>query len=99
MKEFNIDLLNQNIPLEFVAFQNQKYKLIFCSSKFEESVLISIYNKATPDIKEEKAINATSSSWTFEPKDPGTYSIIYEIPPSNTDVAHKACILMLIGFK
>ncbi len=100
MKEFSFDLINKNIPLEFVAFEKQKYQLYFCASKFEEQVLVSIYNKAAPTIKvAEKLLDQHVSTWVYEPTKAGTYTIVYEIPPSNTDVEHKACIIMLIAFK
>lgn len=100
MNEFSFDLTNKNISIEFVAFKNQKYKLIFCSSPFEEPVKISIYDKEIPNVKvAEKIIDANNTIWIFEPAKPATYSIVYEIPPSNTDIEHKACMVMLIGFK
>jgi hypothetical protein len=100
MNEFTFSLINKTIPLEFVAFKKQEYKLIFCSSGFEESMTISIYDKNVPAVKiAEKIINGTSKEWTFEPQQSGTYSIVYEIPPSDTDVEHKGCMVMLIGFK
>ncbi|CAN5501605.1 hypothetical protein BH10BAC1_BH10BAC1_07970 [soil metagenome] len=99
MNEFSFELINKEIPIEFIAFKNQKYKLIFCSSNFEEPVMISIYDKANPKVKvAEQIIDAATGSWTFEPTKPGTYSIVYEIPSSNTDIEHKACLVMLIGF-
>lgn len=100
MNEFSFELINKNIPNEFVAFKGQKYKLIFCSSTFEEQVLISIYDKANPTIKvAEKTIDPANTTWILDIVNPATYSIVYEIPPSNTDVEHKACMVMLIGFK
>lgn len=100
MNEFSFDQINKNIPIEFVAFKKQKYKLIFCSSTFEESVKICIYDKANPNVKvAEKIIDSTNTTWTYEPVTDATYTIIYEIPPSNTEVDHKACMVMLIGFK
>ncbi|MFL5762916.1 MAG: hypothetical protein ACJ77K_03170 [Bacteroidia bacterium] len=100
MKEFNIGLINLSIPLEFVAFKGQKYKLIFCSSTFEEEVLVSIYDKSAPNVKlAEKTINKDNREWLYEPPKEGAYSIVYEVPPSNTDVEHKACMVMLIGFR
>lgn len=100
MNEFSFDQINKNIPIEFVAFKNQKYKLIFCSSTFEESVLIRIYDKANPQtIIVEQKIDSLTPTWTYEPMKDGTYTIVYEIPPSNTEVEHKACMVMLIGFK
>lgn len=99
MKEFNIELINKNIPLEFVAFKGQKYKLLFCASTFEEPITISIYDKANPNVKvAEQTIDPKTTTWTFDIIKPATYSIVYEIPPSNTDVEHKACMVMLIGF-
>lgn len=100
MNEFSFEQINKNIPIEFVAFKNQKYKLIFCTSDYEEQVIISIYDKANPKVKlAEKVMDANNKTWTYEPLVSGTYSIVYEIPPSNTEADHKACIVMLIGFK
>ena len=99
MKEFNIGLVNLSLPLEFTAFKGQKYKLIFCSSSFEEEVLVTIYDRSAPKIKlAEKTISQNERTWLYEPPKEGTYSIVYEVPPSNTDVEHKACMVMLIGF-
>ncbi|MCX6296616.1 MAG: hypothetical protein NTX97_11225 [Bacteroidetes bacterium] len=99
MTEFSFDLLNKEKSVEFLAFKGQKYKLFFCSSSFEESVKISVYDKTVPKVKiAEKIIDSTDPNWTYEPVKAGTYSIVYEIPPSNTDIEHKACLLMLIGF-
>ena len=100
MNEFSFDQINKNIPIEFVAFKKQKYKLIFCASKFEETVKISIYDKENPKVKvAEKIMDFTNTTWTFEPPKASTYTIVYEIPPSNTEVDHKACMVMMIGFK
>lgn len=99
MKEFAFELINKDINIEFVAFKNQKYQLLFCASTFEEEVKITIYNKNNPTEKiGEKIIGGTTKNWTLELEKSGTYSVVYEIPPSNTDVEHKACIVMLIGF-
>lgn len=100
MNEFTIDLINKDIKLDFVAFKGQKYKLIFCSSTFEEPVIISVYDKANLNVKvAEQTIDSKSPTYTLDLEKPGTYSIVYEIPPSNTEVEHKACMVMLIGFK
>lgn len=100
MNEFSFEQINKNIPIEFVAFKGQKYKLIFCTSEYEEQVIISIYDKANPNVKlAEKTMDASNKTWTYEPLVSVTYSIVYEIPPSNTEADHKACMVMLIGFK
>ena len=100
MNEFSFDLINKNIPIEFIAFKDQKYKLIFCASSFEEQVVIRIYEKSAPAVQvAEKTLDMNNISWMYEPLKAGTYFIVYEIPPSNTEVEHKACMVMLIGFK
>lgn len=100
MNEFSFDQINKNIPIEFVAFKKQKYKLIFCTSTYEEYVLIRIYDKANPQvIVAEQKMDSKTPTWTYEPVTDATYRIVYEVPPSNTDVDHKACMVMLIGFK
>jgi len=100
MNEFSFDQINKNIPIEFVAFKKQKYKLIFCTSTYEEYVLIRIYDKANPKVVvAEQKMDSETPTWTYEPITDATYTIVYEVPPSNTDVDHKACIVMLIGFK
>jgi hypothetical protein len=99
MNEFNFDLINKDIHAEFVAFKKQKYNLVFCTSGFEESVKISIYDKAAPSVVVvEKTMDADNKNWTFAIDKAATYSIVYEVPPSNTDVEHKACVVMLISF-
>jgi hypothetical protein len=99
MNEFKFDLINKNLHNEFIAFKDQKYKLLFCSSDFDETVTIRVYNKKSPTVLvAEKTIDGTTKNWTFEPPIAGTYSIIYEISPSNTEVVHAGCVVMLIGF-
>ena len=51
MNEFKFDQINKDLHNEFVAFKNQKYKLLFCSSGFEETVTITIYDKKNPSVK------------------------------------------------
>ena len=99
MNEFTFDLVNKNIHTEFVAFKNQKYQLFFYSSVFEEIVTISIYDKKDPAVKiAEKIIDSNTTSWIYELTKSATYSIFYEVSPSNTDVEHPGCIVMLIAF-
>jgi hypothetical protein len=99
MNEFTFELISKDVKLEFIAFKNQKYKLLFCASSFEEQVIIHIYDKSAPAVQiAEKTISANDITWTFDPPKASTYSIVYEIPPSNTEVDHKACMVMLIGF-
>ena len=99
MNEFTFDLINKDIHNEFVAFKKQKYNLVFCTSGFGEEVKINIYDKNNPSVKvAEKVMTGDDKSWTWATDKPATYSIVYEVPPSDSDVEHKACIVMLISF-
>ncbi len=99
MNEFTFDMINKDVHNEFVAFKKQKYNLVFCTSGFEEEVKISIYDKNEPSVKVvEKTMNADNKSWTWATDKAATYSVVYEVPPSNSDIEHKACIVMLISF-
>jgi hypothetical protein len=99
MNEFQFDLLHKNIRNEFIAFKNQKYQLLFCASAFDETVTIRIYNKKdSTAVVAEKKMNATTTNWMFEPPTADTYTIVYEIAPSDTEITHGGCIVMLIGF-
>ncbi len=88
------------IHSEFIAFEKQVYKVIFCSSGFEEEVKISIYNKKNPKIVvAEQIINSGTQRWIFEPLQSGVYDIVYTPASSDYPIEHKGCIIMLIGFK
>jgi|SRR3954465_13747108 hypothetical protein len=90
----------KEIHSEFIAFSKQTYKVVFCAAGFTEDVVISIYNKKRPDVKvAEQTVNASSTNWVFEPLKPGIYDIVFKPASSSSDIEHKGCIIMLIGFK
>jgi hypothetical protein len=100
MNEFTFDIMNKDVKNEFTAFKKQKYKLLFCSSGFDEPVIISIYDKSAPTVKvAENTINADTKTWSLDIEKAGTYSIVYEVFSSDTGVEHKECIVMLISFQ
>lgn len=83
---------------EFIAFKGQKYQLLFCTSGFEENVRIQIFDTKNNTLIAGTSVGDNVNNWTFAPSETGIFSIVYEIPPSYTKVAHEACIAMLIGF-
>lgn len=90
----------KEIHSEFIAFEKQTYKVIFCAAGFDEDVSISIYNKKKPDqLVAEQILNGNLTQWTFEPLKSGIYDIVYKPSASTLDIEHKGCIIMLIGFK
>lgn len=90
----------KEIHSEFIAFDKQTYKVIFCGAAFEEDVVIRIYNKKKPGkLIAEQTLNGKLTQWIFEPLKSGIYDIVYLPASSNINIEHKGCIIMLIGFK
>ena len=90
----------KEIHSEFIAFEKQTYKVVFCAAGFDEDVHITIYNKKRPKvIVAEQTVNTSLTRWIFEPLKPGVYNIVYTPASSNFNVDHNGCIIMLIGFK
>lgn len=90
----------KEIHSEFIAFEKQTYKVVFCASGFDEDVRIRIYNKKKPNVLvAEQTLNSKSARWIFEPLKSGVYDIVYAPTSSGFNVEHKGCIIMLIGFK
>ena len=84
---------------EFIAFKGQKYSLLFCTEGFDENVRIQIIDAADSTVIAGSYLGEKITTWKFAPERTGTFGIVYEIPPSNTEATHDACIVMLIGFK
>lgn len=103
----NIEFKNksQKIEVQFTAFLDQKYKLVFCSSGFEEKVKMKIYydngNKNKNRIQVYDSDKVTNNTlWSFEPHGAGDYYIEYDVPPSlDSAKKKKGCIVILIGMK
>lgn len=103
LNEINFDPKKpQTIEVEFTAFAGQQYKLVFCTSGFEEAVVLSIYDKSQRSKKRNKLYDGGTGKdkkWSFEPKKAGTYFIDYEIPAAiNAQAKKTGCIVMLIGY-
>jgi hypothetical protein len=93
----------QTVEVEFTAFAGQKYKLIFCTSGFEEQVSLNIYDRSMKNKKRNKVYDTDKGIdnlfWSFEPPKSGTYYINYELPPAKNGKEGKGCIVMMIGYQ
>jgi hypothetical protein len=104
VNEINFTDKPQTVEVEFSAFAGQKYKLIFCTSGFEEAVALNIYDRSMKNAKFRKKIYDSSSGidnnfWSFEPPKSGTYYINYEVPAAKNGKSNKGCIIMMIGYQ
>lgn len=99
----SFDDKEKTIRSEFVALKGQKYKLYICSSGFVEIVKIKIYYKHPKKDETARLFETTIGGpvdyYTFEPTQPGTYYIDYELPMGMGGNAHKECTLLLISYK
>lgn len=102
MSEFTFEQKSKKIEGHFVAFQGEKYHIVFCSSGFEEVIKICIYDKSSRIEKGRKKLYDSAESqekdyWTFEPPESGDYFIEYSIPPSKNGQIKKSCVVLIIG--
>ncbi len=105
---FNISNLNfdenvKTVHSEFTALKGQKYKLFICSSGFSEVVKIKISYKHPKKDETAKLFETTVGGpvdyYSFEPTQPGTYYIDYELPITSVGNSHKECVMLLISYK
>src|SRR3989344_2511891 len=85
--EFAFDDKTKKQEVVFTAFRGMKYRLIFCSSGFEEQVTMNIYDKSNRVKKGRNKVYDNSQGvdnnfWSFQPPKPGTYFIEYDVPKS-----------------
>lgn len=102
MSKFTFDDKTKKIEGHFVAFEGEKYQILFCSSGFEEVTTVCIYHKSSRADQARVKVydsskNTNNSSWTFEPPKSGDYYIEYTIPPSKDGKVKEASVLILIG--
>jgi hypothetical protein len=94
----------QTVEVEFTAYAEQTYKLIFCSSGFKEEVKVNIYDKTKSNPKRKQVFDSSSGIdnlfWSFEPPKTGTYYIEYEIPAALDHPNDKTgCMVLMVGYK
>lgn len=103
ISEFEFNDKTQQIEVQFTAFQGQKYRIVFCSSGFEEEVKLNIFDKSkrvkTGRTKlYDNAQGIDNNFWVFEPPKSGNYYIEYDVPKSTNGQVKKGCVVMLIGY-
>jgi hypothetical protein len=103
ISELKFDKKPKIVEVTFTAFEGQKYKLVFCSSGFEEEVKLDIYNKNKSIKNGRKKLYDNSQGidnnfWTFEPAKSGNYYIDYTIPPSKDGTVKTGCVVLLISY-
>ncbi len=102
MSKFVFDDKTKKIEGHFVAFEGEKYQIVFCSSDFKEVVTVCIYykNNRIDNIRNkvyDSSKKANNNSWSFEPTRSGEYYIEYTVPPSKNGEEKDAYVLILIG--
>ena len=103
ISEFVFDAKPKVVEVQFTAFQGQKYKVIFCSSGFDEGLSMNIYDKSNRVKKGRKKIFDNSNEidnnfWSFVPPKSGNYFIDYDVAPTKDGSTKKGCVIMLIGY-
>lgn len=101
--EFTFDDKAKKQEVLFTAFRGMKYRLIFCSSGFEEEVKMNIYDKSNKVKKGrnkvyDNAQGVDNNFWSFQPPKPGNYYIEYEVPKSVDGKVKTGCVVLLIGY-
>jgi hypothetical protein len=103
INEFTFDDKEKQVEVQFTAFQGQKYKIVFCSSGFDEPLSMNVYDKSMKIHNNRHKLydnskGIDSNFWTFEPTKSGNYYILYEVPKSIDGAVKKGCVVMLIGY-
>ncbi len=101
--EFTFNDKEKKQEVMFTAFNGMKYRLIFCSSGFEEMVKMNIYDKSNRVKNGRNKVydndqGVDNNFWSFQPQKPGNYYIEYEIPKSTDGKEKKGCVVLLIGY-
>ena len=101
--EIVFDSKDKKIELEFTAFAGEKYKLVFCTSGFTDSLKLNIYDKSSKVKKRNKVYDNQNGIenlfWSFIPPKTGTFYIEYDVPATLDGATRKGCMVMLIGYE
>ncbi len=103
ISEFTFGAKPKQVEVQFTAFHGQKYKVIFCSSGFDEGLSMNIYDKSNKVKKGRKKLYDNSMGidnnfWSFVPPKSGNYFIDYDVAPTKDGSIKKGCVIMLIGY-
>jgi hypothetical protein len=104
ISDFTFTDKEKNVEVQFTAFQGVKYKIVFCTSGFEEPLKLDIWDKSNKVKKNRNKVydndqGIDNNFWSFEPTKSGNYFIEYTVPVSNNPgVVKEGCVIMLISF-
>ena len=104
IKEIIIDEKTKIMEVEFTAYSDQEYKLVFCpSDNLTEDIRINIFDKRK-NIKMRNIVYTTSSKnatpVTFEPQKSGNYFIEYNVPAiAQAGSKKEGCMVLMIGYQ
>jgi hypothetical protein len=104
ISDFTFGDKEKKVEVQFTAFQGVKYKIVFCTSGFEEPLQLNIWDKSNKIKKNRNKIYDNSQGidnnfWSFEPAKSGNYFIEYTVPVSATPgMVKQGCVIMLISF-
>ena len=103
VNEFTFDDKEKQVEVQFTAFSGQQYKIVFCSSGFEEKVAMNVWDKSNKIHNNRHKIfdnesGIDSDFWSFVPPHTGNYFIEYDVPPSKSGKVKKGCVVMLVSY-
>jgi len=104
INDFVFGAKEKKVEVQFSAFQGMKYKIVFCTSGFEEPLKVDIYDKSNRVKNNRHKVYANEQGidnnfWSFEPAKSGNYFIEYSVPVSiKAGVEHQGCVIMLISY-
>ena len=104
IKEIIIDEKTKILEVEFTAYADQEYKLIFSpSDNLTEDIRINIFDKRK-NMRMRSIVWATTSKnatpVTFEPRKSGNYFIEYIVPATaQSGIKKEGCMVLMIGYQ
>jgi hypothetical protein len=104
ISDFTFGDKEKKVEVQFTAFQGVKYKIVFCTSGFEEPLQLNIWDKSNKVKNNRHKVydneqGIDNNFWSFEPVKSGNYFIEYTVPVSSTPgMAKQGCVIMLISF-
>jgi hypothetical protein len=104
ISDFTFADKEKKVEVQFTAFAGVKYKIVFCTSGFEEPLQLNIWDKSNKVKNNRHKVydndqGIDNNFWSFEPTKSGNYFIEYTVPVSNTPgVVKEGCVIMLISF-
>lgn len=106
LSQFTMNNKTKLMQAEFTAFKGQNYQLYFCTSNFDDSVAVAVFDtqKAANGKREELLHTFTKKGepLLFELNKKGNYTIEYSIPTCENaeyGFTKNECVVVLISYK